>query len=175
MTRGGPAASDDARGPLADTLHRASGCGAGRSRIVPRTIAQTSADPDAIELAVVGAHLSGLPLNDELRALGGRLLRETRTAGDYRLYALPGTSPAKPGLVREPGFAGPGVPAEVWSLAAAAFGRFVARIPPPLGIGRIAMADGSVPSGFLCERWAIEGAEAIDNGWRAFVAVRYPA
>ena len=125
---------------------------------------------------VVGAHLSGLPLNDELRALGGRLLRKTRTAGDYRLYALPGTSPAKPGLVREPGFAGPGVPAEVWSLAAAAFGRFVARIPPPLGIGRIAMADGSVPSAaFSASVGRSKALRAIDNGWRAFVAVRYPA
>ena len=88
-----------------------------------------------IELAVVGAHLSGLPLNKDLVALGGRFVREATTKPDYRLFALPGTVPPKPGLVRDPGFAGTGVPAEIWSLPPDAFGRFVAAIPPPLGIG----------------------------------------
>ena len=129
---------------------------------------------DRIELAVVGAHLSGLPLNKDLVALGGTFVREVTTAGDYRLFALPGTTPAKPGLVREPGFAGPGVPAEVWALAPDAFGRFVAAIPQPLGIGRVTMSDGSTPSGFLCERWAVEGAAEIVGGWRSFVRASSP-
>jgi allophanate hydrolase len=169
VTLVGPGSSDDALAPLADALHRAAGCGTGRARAPLRSAPATPPD-DRIELAVVGAHLSGLPLNGELVALGGRFLREVTTAPDYRLYALTGTTPPKPGLVRDPGFAGPGVPAEVWSLTPAAFGRFVAAIPQPLGIGRIAMTDGSMPSGFLCERWAIENARKVEGGWRAFVA-----
>ena len=169
VTLVGPGSSDDALAPLADALHRSAGCGAGLARAalggaVPRADGDTG-----LELAVVGAHLSGLALNKELVALGGTLVRALRTAGDYRLYALPRTDPPKPGLVRDPGFAGPGVPAEVWSLSPGAFGRFVARIPQPLGIGKIAMSDGSMPSGFLCERWAVDGAAEIENGWRSFI------
>ncbi len=166
----GPNSSDDAIAPLADALHRAVGSGMGAARAVIATPVRGAADgEERIELAVVGAHLTGLPLNGELLALGGRFVRDVVTAGDYRLYALPGTTPAKPGLVRQPGFSGPGVPAEVWSLSPAAFGRFVAAIPRPLGIGRIAMADGSMPSGFLCEAWAVEGAPEVHDGWRVFL------
>ena len=169
VTLVGPGSSDDALAPLADALHRSAACGMGRARITPG--AELPVEPPAgrIELAVVGAHLSGLPLNPEVVALGGTFVREVTTTGDYRLFALPGTTPAKPGLVRDPGFAGPGVPTEVWSLAPDAFGRFVAAIPQPLGIGRITMSDGSSPSGFLCERWAVEGASEIVGGWRTFV------
>ena len=171
VTLVGPASSDDALAPLADALHRAAGCGMGRPRATIGTAVPAPIGEDRIELAVVGAHLSGLPLNGQLVALGGTLSREVRTAGDYRLYALPGTVPAKPGLVRDPGFAGAGVPAEVWSLPPAAFGRLIAAIPQPLGIGRVTMADGSTPSGFLCERWAVEGTPEIVGGWRAHVTV----
>ncbi len=170
VTLVGPGSSDDALAPLAERLHRAAGCGAGLARAALDEVVPAKDRTDNIELVVVGAHLSGLALNKELVALGATLVRALRTAGDYRLYALPRTDPPKPGLVRDPGFAGPGVPAEVWSLPPAAFGRFVAAIPRPLGVGKIAMADGSMPSGFLCERWAIEGAEEIEGGWRAFVA-----
>jgi len=134
------------------------------------------ADPqaDLLPIVVVGAHLSGLPLNHELTGPGGSLLRRARTAPDYRLYALPGTTPPKPGLRRDPGFAGPGVEVEVWQLPAEAFGRFVARIPAPLGIGKIALDDGSAVSGFLCEAHALDAAEEITRfgGWRAYLAAR---
>src|SRR3546814_6949730 len=73
----------------------------------------------------------------ELRALGATLVGEARTAADYRLFVLPDTRPAKPGLVRVPGFAGPGIAIEIWSLDPAAFGRFVEKIPAPLGIGKV--------------------------------------
>ena len=168
ITLVGPGSSDDALAPLADALHRAAGCGMGRARIAPGPRVPAPPD-DRIDLAVVGAHLSGLPLNKELVALGGTLAREVTTTGEYRLYALPGAVPPKPGLVRDPGFAGPGIPAEIWSLAPAAFGSFVAAIPQPLGIGRITLADGSTVSGFLCERWAVDGATEIVGGWRSFV------
>ncbi len=129
---------------------------------------------DTLPIVVVGAHLSGMPLNRELTETGGRLIRRCRTAPDYRLYALPGTVPEKPGLVREPGFAGPGLDVEVWALAPAAFGAFVARIPAPLGVGKIRLDDGSEASGFLCEAHAVKDAREITalGGWRAYMAQR---
>ncbi len=169
LTLVGRAFSDDALAPLADALHRAAGSGSGRARASLEGPAPVVADGEGIELVVVGAHLSGLALNRELVALGATFVREGLTAGGYRLFALRGTTPPKPGLVRDPGFDGPGVPAEVWSLAPAAFGRFIAAIPSPLGVGRVKMADGAMPSGFLCESWAVEGAAEIRGGWRAYV------
>jgi allophanate hydrolase len=127
-----------------------------------------------LPIVVVGAHLSGLPLNPQLTASGGRLVKRCRTAPDYRLFALPNTTPPKPGMVREPGFAGPGLEVEVWSLPSDAFGRFVADIPAPLGIGKISLEDGTAVSGFLCEAHAVADAEEITRfgGWRAFLAER---
>ena len=131
---------------------------------------------DALEIVVVGAHLSGMPLNHQLTEAGGALVRRARTAPDYRLYALPDSVPPKPGLIREPGFAGagatPGVEVEVWSLSPAAFGAFVAAIPAPLGVGKITLDDGAQVSGFLCEAHALADAAEITHlgGWRAYVA-----
>ena len=169
VTLVGLGSSDDALAPLADRFHRSAGCGTGLARDTLGEAFSSAGGGKSVELAVVGAHLSGLALNKELIALGGTFVREVRTAADYRLYAIPDSDPPKPGLVRDPGFAGPGVPAEVWSLSPSAFGLFVARIPQPLGIGKIAMSDGSMPSGFLCEQWAITGAQEIKNGWRSLV------
>ena len=131
--------------------------------------------PDGmLPIVVVGAHLTGLPLNHELSIPGGQFLRRCRTAGDYRLFALPNTTPPKPRMVREPGFAGPGLEVEVWALPQDAFGRFVAKIPAPLGIGKVALDDGTAVSGFLCEAHAVAEAEDITafGGWRAFLASR---
>lgn len=129
---------------------------------------------ELIPIVVVGAHLSGLPLNHELTGPGGHLVKRSRTAADYRLYALPNTTPPKPGLIREPGFAGPGLEVEVWALPPEAFGRFVAKIPAPLGIGKLTLDDGSSVSGFLCEAHALVGATEITQfgGWRAYLASR---
>jgi allophanate hydrolase len=125
-----------------------------------------------VPIAVVGAHLSGMPLNPQLTEPGGVLLGEAKTAAGYKLYALPNTTPAKPGLVAAPGFDGPGIAVEVWALPAATFGAFVAAIPAPLGIGKLTLEDGSNVSGFLCESYAIEGAKDITSlgGWRAYCA-----
>ncbi len=131
---------------------------------------------DVIEIVVVGAHLSGMPLNYQLTEVGGVLVRNSRTASDYRLYVLPGATPAKPGLIREPGFAGfgdaPGLDVEVWALSPAAFGSFVAAIPAPLGVGKITLEDGAQVSGFLCESYALVDAPEITHlgGWRAYIA-----
>src|SRR3978361_76329 len=117
--------------------------------------------PELIELFVVGAHLSGMALNSQLTGLGGELKRAVSTMPDYKFYALPNTTPPKPGMVFSPGSAGPGIAGEVWALTPEAFGRFVAAIPSPLGIGRVALADGSSVSGFLCEAYAVRGAVEI--------------
>ena len=129
---------------------------------------------DGLFLMMVGAHLSGMPLNGELTGAGGVLARACRTAPDYRLFVLPGTVPPKPGLVRDPGFSGPGLEVEVWRLPAAAFGHFVARIPAPLGIGKVTLEDGSQVPGFLCEAHGVAGAREITahGGWRAYMATR---
>ncbi len=122
-----------------------------------------------IEVAVVGAHLSGQPLNGQLTERKARLLRTTRTASGYSFYELPGTVPPKPGLVFDGRGAG-GIEVEVWELDEAAFGSFVNLIPPPLGIGTLALADGTRVKGFICEAHAVADATDITSsgGWRAW-------
>jgi allophanate hydrolase len=125
-----------------------------------------------VALVVVGAHLSGLPLNGELRALGARLLETATTAPNYRLYALDGTSPPKPGLLRVDGGQGTSIEIEVWALSVESFGRFVAAVPPPLSIGTVKLQDGRGLKGFLLEAAAAAGARDISSfgGWRKFMA-----
>ena len=127
--------------------------------------------PGCTLLAVVGAHLTGQPLNRQLTERGARLVSTTKTALGYRLYALPNTSPPKPGLVRAPGGEGPGMEVEVWAMPTAHFGSFVAEVPAPLGIGCLELADGSVVKGFICEPYALESAVEITQfgGWRAYL------
>ncbi|WP_210402070.1 allophanate hydrolase-related protein [Pseudotabrizicola formosa] len=123
-----------------------------------------------IDLIVVGAHLSGMPLNRELVDLGGQLVAPTRTAPTYRLYQLPGGGPRKPGLLRV-AEGGAAIEVEIWSLDVAAFGAFVAAIPQPLGIGTVLLEDGSSAKGFLVEAVAVTTARDITSfgGWRGFV------
>lgn len=125
-----------------------------------------------IEIAVLGAHLSGLPLNAELVGLGGTFLRPVETVPDYRLYALPGTTPPKPGLLRVQSGKGASIAAEIWSLDPSGFGTFVSRIPAPLGIGTLNFTDGTSAKGFLCEAEAVRDAHDISHhgGWKAFLA-----
>jgi allophanate hydrolase len=126
----------------------------------------------AVRLAVVGAHLTGQPLNHELTGRGARLVWTGRTAPEYRLYALAGTTPSKPGLVRVGVGRGGAIEVEVWKLDPAGFGAFVAAVPPPLAIGTLGLEDGSQVKGFLCEPLAVEGAQDITalGGWRAYLA-----
>lgn len=127
----------------------------------------------SVLLAVVGAHLSGQPLNRQLTSRGASLQFTTRTAADYRLYALANTTPPKPGLVRSPGFDGPGIEVEVWRLNTTAFGEFTAEVPFPLAIGNLVLADGLNVKGFVCEPAALDfAAREITEfgGWRSFLA-----
>ncbi|PPD44089.1 MAG: allophanate hydrolase [Methylocystis sp.] len=171
-----PAFADDALAVIADRLHRAAPFGMGRdaSATLPRESALAMESKTLIPIVVVGAHLTGMPLNHQLTDAGGVLIKTCRTAGDYRLFVLPDTTPPKPGLVREPGFAGMGLDVEVWGLSQAAFGAFVAAIPAPLGIGKIMLDDGAQASGFLCESYAVRDAQDITElgGWRAYIAAQ---
>jgi allophanate hydrolase len=130
------------------------------------------ADLSFVELAVVGAHLSGQPLNHQLISRGAKLVRNARTAPGYRLYALANTSPPKPGLVRDPAFAGPGIELETWAVPASRFGSFVAGVPAPLGIGTCTLDDGTEVKAFICEQYALGGAREITSfgGWRSYRA-----
>ncbi len=124
-----------------------------------------------IGLVVVGAHLRGMPLNHQLVDRRARFVTETTTAPTYRLHALAGTVPPKPGLERVPD-GGAAIIVELWALAPDAFASFVAAIPPPLGIGRVLLADGSDHAGFICEPSGLAGAADITahGGWRAYLA-----
>ncbi len=133
----------------------------------------TDRDGDGlIDIVVVGAHLSGMPLNHELINLDGTFSRVAQTSDAYRLYALAGTVPPKPGMIRVDGGEGGMIEVEVWKLTPAAFGRFVAAIPTPLGIGTVKLSDGSCAKGFLAEPMALKGATDITDfgGWRAYFA-----
>ena len=125
---------------------------------------------DRVSIAVVGAHMSGLPLNGQLTELGGRLESKAKTAPVYRFYALSGGPPRRPGMVRV-AQGGGAVELEVWSLPAAAVGSFLRKIPAPLGLGTVALADSSGVLGFLCESHATADAEDITSlgGWRAYL------
>ena len=124
-----------------------------------------------IFVAVVGAHLTGQPLNKQLVEREARLVKTCRTAPEYRLYALKGTVPPKPGLERVLNGPGHAIEVEVWSLTTEAFGSFVALIPSPLGIGTLRLEDGSEVKGFICEPYALASAHDISTfgGWRAYL------
>jgi allophanate hydrolase len=155
----GKAHSDEA---LLDLAHR----------FVGATTPLLETAPGCVDVAVVGAHLSGQSLNGQLIERGARLKLSSKTAPGYRLFALRGTSPAKPGLVRDDDFIGPGIEVEVWTIPENQFGGFVAAIPPPLAIGSATLAAGERVSCFVCEPWAVAGATEITSfgGWRSYLA-----
>ncbi|NEW96698.1 allophanate hydrolase [Rhodopseudomonas sp. BR0G17] len=167
------AGRDDLLAALGERLHAASGVhlGASSTKVPAPTDTSTSAAANEIELVVVGAHLSGMPLNHELTSRGARFLRAVPTAPDYKLFALQGGPPFRPGLLRVA--AGEGVPiaTEVWAISAEGFGSFVAGIPAPLGIGTTRLSDGTTPKGFIVEAEGLKGATDISafGGWRAYI------
>jgi len=129
---------------------------------------------ETLPVAVVGAHLTGMPLNYQLQERGAVLLEATTTASCYRLFALANTTPPKPALLRVTADEGVAIIVELWAMPIAHFGSFVSLIPAPLGIGTLMLADGREVKGFICEPWAIAQAQDITEfgGWRAFIASR---
>jgi allophanate hydrolase len=124
-----------------------------------------------IELAVVGAHLTGLPLNHQLIDRGAIYIETIETSSDYALFDLAGFHPPRPGLVCMGENRGVAIEAEIWSLSERAFGSFVAAVPPPMAIGNVRLKDGRRVKGFLCEEYATRGAEPISahGGWRNYL------
>ncbi|MCS4510747.1 allophanate hydrolase [Xylophilus ampelinus] len=183
ITLVGRAGSDWQLADLGQRFHHASGLpqgATGRPLPAPVPVAALQPTPAThLALAVVGAHLSGLPLNGQLSSRGARLQETTVTTARYRLHALPGTVPPKPGLRRladgEAG--GTAIALEVWQVPLAQVGSFLALVPAPLALGSVELADGRWVHGFVCEGHALQGAEDVSahGGWRAYVAARAAA
>ena len=170
-----PAGQDVPLLSLAGRLHARSVPNVGATTHAPHLF--PSAQPNStvfmsgqVRVAVCGAHLSGLPLNWQLTQRGGRLIQSTQSAPRYKLYALPGGPPFRPGMVRV-AEGGAAIELEVWELPATEFGSFVAGIPAPLGIGTVELSDGSQVQGFVCEALATQTAKDISHlgGWRAYL------
>jgi allophanate hydrolase len=172
-----PFGKDFALLTLAAKLHASAGgvASVGATSHAPHKL---GAHPDAalfpsgqIQVAVCGAHLSGLPLNPQLTSRGARLVRSANSSADYKLFALPGGPPFRPGMVRVARGGAP-IAMEIWEMPATAFGALVAEIPAPLGIGTVTLEGGSTVQGFVCEAIAADGAQDITHhgGWRAYLA-----
>ncbi len=128
---------------------------------------------DRARVVVCGAHLDGLPLNWQLKQRGGRLLESTHSSPDYRLYALAGGPPFRPGMVRV-AEGGAAIEVEVWEIPSSELGSFLTGIPAPLGLGKVQLADGRWETGFICEPYGLDGAQDITGfgGWKAWLAQR---
>ena len=144
----------------------------GQALPAPKKAAAPDDSDDTITVAVVGAHLTGMPLNSQLTERDAVLLEATHTAPCYRLYALANTVPPKPGLIRNDKDGGDSIPIELWQMPIEHFGSFVGLIPAPLGIGSLETVDGRWVKGFICEPWAIDDATDITElgGWRHYIA-----
>jgi allophanate hydrolase len=159
---------------LADKMQKAMPAPLGATGLpAPETSEASRLPSGQVRVAVCGAHLSGLPLNWQLTSRGGRRVRQVKSAPEYKLYALPGGPPYRPGMVRVSAGGGT-VQMEIWELPAIEYGSFVAGISAPLGIGMVKLEDGSSVQGFVCEAVATEDAEDITlhGGWRAYLAQR---
>lgn len=134
---------------------------------------ETESDKEltTIDVAVCGAHLSGMPLNHQLTQRKATLLKTCKTIESYRLYALAGGPPYRPGLikVKEDGVA---IDVEVWRMPIEHFGSFMLGIPHPLGIGKAELDDGTEVNSFICEAYAVDDAEDITHhgNWRNYMA-----
>ncbi|MCA1323288.1 allophanate hydrolase [Herbaspirillum sp. alder98] len=164
----GPAGSDQMLAEAGARFQQALG---GASQADAIATAPLPASEASIAVCVVGAHLSGQPLNWQLLEAGAHRVAVTTTAPRYRLYALPGTTPPKPGLART-ATEGAAIAVEVWQMPLRQFGGFVAAIAAPLGIGTVELADGSAVKGFICEPAGLDGATDITHhgAWVTYLA-----
>ena len=136
---------------------------------VPQPPMDIEGHMETVKLAVVGAHLEGMPLHWQLTSREARFVTATTTAPTYRLYAMANSTPPKPALIHDKD--GAAIAVEVYELDIAAFGSFVAEVPAPLAIGSVTLADGAVVKGFVAEPRAMDGAQDITalGGWRAYI------
>ncbi len=173
VTLVGEAFADAALLSLAERLQQAAGLPLGATGEESAAAGASLGPPEGVvPIAVCGAHLSGLPLNPQLTERGAWLMQQTRTSAGYRLYALAGGPPHRPGLVRDAG--GAAIEVEVWAMPREQVGDFLQLIPAPLGLGKVELEDGRWVSGFICEPCAIADAEDVTRwgGWRDYLATR---
>ncbi len=158
---------------LADMLQRQHGIALIGGQSITSPAPQNAARSDRARVVVCGAHLDGLPLNWQLKQRGGRLLEATRSAAHYKLYALAGGPPFRPGMVRVAD-EGVAIEVEIWEIPSSELGSFLTGIPAPLGLGKVQLADGSWETGFICEPYGLQGAVDISEygGWRAYMKSR---
>jgi len=158
---------------LADMLQRQHGIALIGGQSITAPAPQNAARSDRARVVVCGAHLDGLPLNWQLKQRGGRLLEATRSAAHYKLYALAGGPPFRPGMVRVAN-EGVAIEVEIWEIPSSELGSFLTGIPAPLGLGKVQLADGSWETGFICEPYGLQGAVDISEygGWRAYMKSR---
>ncbi|MBK1878108.1 allophanate hydrolase [Pelagicoccus mobilis] len=165
-----PAFHDEKLLQVANKLHVASDLALGTSdqKVFPELAPFPT---ETLSIAVCGAHMSGLPLNSQLTELGATFNRAEKTSPNYRLFALPGTTPPKPGMVRDSS-AGASIDLEIWELPKTQWAAFIEQIPSPLGIANIELADGTFVKGFSCEAWATSNATEVTNhgNWRKYIA-----
>ncbi|MDR9498610.1 MAG: allophanate hydrolase [Hydrogenovibrio sp.] len=169
-----PAGSDTALLELTDQLHGHFAQTAGAREVpVPPANPSVFVQDRWIPLAVVGAHLTGFPLNQQLLDRGATLIETTQTAAKYRFYELNERPILKPGLVKQLE-GGASIELEVWAMPREHLGSFLALIPSPLGLGKVELIDGREVVGFVCEPYGIEGATEITDtgGWRNWMASR---
>ncbi|MBJ7554502.1 allophanate hydrolase [Marinomonas spartinae] len=172
ITLVGPTFSDRMLMSIANRIQQALPLNKGALEVVATPSNTTPVgNPKTIDVMVCGAHLAGQPLNWQLTERGATLKAKTTTATMYRMYALAGGPPLRPGLILDKDN-GNAIDVEVWSVPTQHLGSFVAGIPAPLGIGKITLADGSQVAGFICEPYGIEDAQDITHfkGWRAYLA-----
>jgi allophanate hydrolase len=180
----GRAGADGQLLALGNRLHRAAAVPLGafggaipaNSSTIPFCSSKDDPSKDRISVAVCGAHMEGLPLNQQLTSRDGVLISRTRTAAKYKFYALPGGPPHRPGLVRVSG-EGSSIEVEVWSVPTSLFGSFVAGIPAPLCIGKVELESGEQVAGFICESHATTTATDITalGSWRRYLKVAQPS
>ncbi|MBX2847675.1 MAG: allophanate hydrolase [Acidiferrobacterales bacterium] len=123
-----------------------------------------------IEVAVCGAHLSGMPLNWQLTERRATLIKTSKTSQNYTMVALAGGPPERPGLFRN-SKNGHSIEIEIWSMPSAELGSFLANIPAPLGLGKLETQSGDWVTGFICEEHGADAATDISHygSWRSYL------
>lgn len=170
-----PEGADAALADWGPQWEKATGLPAGAGLAAPQAATASAIPPLAAEptlqLAVVGAHLQGLPLHEQLMERRCRFLQATVTAPNYRLYALAGTQPRKPGMIRVEQD-GCSIEVEVYDMPMSGVGSFLQSIPYPLGLGSIELSDGSWVKGFICDPAGLTHSLDITpyGGWRNYLA-----
>jgi allophanate hydrolase len=138
--------------------------------VAPSEVVASSSSTVTTLLAVAGAHRRGHPLHSQLVALGATYSETAWTAAAYRMYALDGAGPRRPGLVRVDS-GGEAIEVELFVIPVEMLGTLLTQIQAPLGLGTLTLADGRSVSGFLCEAYVATTAPDITKfgSWPAYL------